>query len=75
MLEYKLEWLGGILIPINPRNTSRTCAKCGHVSGDNRKSQAEFKCIRCNHSSNADLNAAINILAAGQAVLACGEAA
>ncbi len=75
MLDYKLEWLGGMLIPINPRNTSRTCGKCGHVSGDNRKSQAVFKCIRCNHESNADLNAAVNILAAGQAVLACGDVA
>lgn len=75
MLDYKLGWNGGILIPINPRNTSRTCGQCGYVSADNRKSQAEFKCVRCGHAANADLNAALNIKAAGQAVLACGEAA
>ena len=29
----------------------------------------------CGHSENADINAARNILAAGHAVLACGETA
>ncbi len=75
ILDYKLAWLGGMLIPVNPRNTSRTCGQCGHVAADNRQSQAVFKCVRCGHAANADLNAAVNILAAGQAVLACGEAA
>ena len=30
-------------------------------------------CVECGHSENADINAARNILAAGHAVLACGE--
>ena len=75
MLQYKLDWNGGFLVAVNPRNTSRTCGQCGHISADNRKSQAVFKCVRCGHSANADLNAALNIKAAGHAVLACGEAA
>ncbi|MBO0881499.1 MAG: transposase [Mycobacterium sp.] len=33
---------------------------------NSRKSQAEFKCTACGHTSNADLNAARNI-AAGHA--------
>lgn len=45
----------------------------GHTCGENRKSQAKFACMRCGHIANADHNAAQNILAAGLAVIACGE--
>jgi putative transposase len=62
-------------VAIDPRNTSRTCASCGHVSAENRKTQAVFWCVRCRHAADADVNAARNILAAGHAVLACGERA
>ena len=40
---------------------------------NNRISQALFVCTACDHRANADSNAAKNILAAGHAVLACGE--
>ena len=73
-LDYKQAWRGGLVIAINPRNTSRACACCGHVAAENRMSQARFECVECGHSENADINAAQNILAAGHAVLACGEA-
>lgn len=72
-IEYKLNWLGGKLILIKPQYTSQKCSVCGHVSKDNRKSQSKFLCVKCNHSQNADLNASLNILAAGHAVLACGD--
>ena len=39
---------------------------------DNRQTQARFACIECGFEENADLVGAINILAAGHAVLACG---
>ena len=71
-IEYKEAWRGGNVIAIPPQNTSRTCHECGHVSKGNRKSQARFECEACGHETNADLNAAKNILAAGHAVLACG---
>ncbi len=71
-LAYKLEWLGGKLIAIAPQYTSQKCNCCGFTSKENRKTQALFKCISCNFQSNADHNAALNILAAGHAVLACG---
>ncbi len=73
-LDYKLKWRGGTLVLVDPRNTSRTCARCGHVSCDNRQSQAVFCCAACGYAANADTNAAINILRrAGQARIACGD--
>jgi putative transposase len=70
---YKLSWLGGKLILINPQYTSQKCSVCGHISKDNRKSQSKFLCVKCNHSQNADYNASLNILAVGHTVLACGD--
>ena len=72
MLSYKLKQRGGKLIKVDPRNTSRTCPRCGLVSAENRKSQATFACIGCGYRSNADEVGAINILRAGRARLACG---
>lgn len=74
-LEYKQTWRGGIVVAIDPRNTSRSCASCGHVSAENRKTQAVFWCVRCRHAADADVNAARNILAAGHAAIACRERA
>ncbi len=70
-LEYKTVWRGGLLIPVRPQNTSRTCPCCEQVSKDNRKTQAEFVCVECGFSANADLVAAINIKRQGIASLAC----
>ena len=42
------------------------------MSADNRQTQAKFECVECGYGENADLVGAINILAAGHAVLACG---
>ena len=72
-LEYKQTWRGGIVVAVDPRNTSRTCPCCGHASAENRKTQAVFRCVRCGHTADADVNAARNILAAGHAVIAGGE--
>lgn len=71
-LEYKQAWAGGQVLAVNPRNTSRTCPCCKHVSAENRLTQAKFECVVCGFAENADLVGAINILAAGHAVLACG---
>lgn len=70
-LEYKQAWLGGGVLAINPGNTSRTCPACDHVAAGNRKTQSRFECVECGYAENADLNAAINILRAGHARLAC----
>jgi putative transposase len=68
-LEYKLSWNGGRLIIVPPHNTSRTCPCCGHVSADNRPTQARFECVECGFEDNADVVGAINILSRGMKML------
>lgn len=46
---------------VAPRYTSQRCSCCGHIAKENRKSQAEFKCVACGYKTNADYNAAVNI--------------
>ena len=72
-LDYKLAWRGGHLIAVPPHNTSRTCPACGHVSKENRRSQAQFACVACGYQNHADVVGAINVLERGQRLLACGE--
>lgn len=74
-LEYKQEWRNGLLLVVPPQYTSQTCPACGHVAAENRRTQAEFECVECGFTANADHVAAINILARGYRVLACGEMA
>ena len=62
----------GRVSKVNPAYTSQTCNACQHVDRKNRKSQAIFHCQNCGHSDNADINAAQNIRAAGQAASASG---
>ncbi|MEV5079015.1 transposase [Streptomyces sp. NPDC056159] len=45
--------------------TSLRCSACGWIEKNSRKSQAEFVCVSCGFSCNADENAAQNV-AAGQ---------
>jgi putative transposase len=71
-LEYKTAWRGGSFVAVDPKNTSRTCPCCGHVSADNRKTQALFVCVKCGHTANADHVGALNDLGAGHAAIACG---
>ena len=71
-LAYKLTWMGGNLLVIPPEYTSQTCSNCGCIDKNSRPTQAKFKCTSCGFESNADHNAALNILAAGHAVSACG---
>ena len=72
-LEYKLTWRGGLLVAVDPKYTSRTCPACFHESKDNRMTQAKFECVDCGYANNADVVGAMNILARGHRVLACGE--
>ena len=75
ILSYKAESAGRELIAVNPADTSRTCARCGHCAAENRVTQAEFRCTGCGHAAHADVNAAVNILRAGLALRQAAEAA
>jgi transposase/REP element-mobilizing transposase RayT len=61
-----------VVVAVDPCGTSQRCAACGHTSPENRESHAVFRCRACGHRANADVNAAVNILAAGLAVAARG---
>jgi putative transposase len=69
MLEYKLAWNGGRLVVVPPQHTSQTCPVCGHISAENRKTQAIFRCTECTFEANADQVGAMNILSRGMSLL------
>lgn len=60
-VEYKAHMAGILMVLVDPRNTSRTCPECGHISRSNRPSQAVFSCVACGFSARADHVAAENI--------------
>ena len=74
MVDRFLQYKAWDLIRVPARNTSRTCAECGHVDEDNRKEQAHFQCLACGHTDHADINAARNILDLGLNRLLAGGA-
>ncbi|MEV0401831.1 transposase [Actinoallomurus sp. NPDC050550] len=75
VLAHKAESAGRELIAVEPRNTSRTCSRCGYCAADNRRTQAKFACRACGHAAHADVNAAVNILRAGLALRDAVQAA
>ncbi|MFJ8630880.1 RNA-guided endonuclease InsQ/TnpB family protein [Streptomyces sp. NPDC093568] len=67
ILHAKAESAGREVIAVDPRNTSRTCPECGHVSAENRPTQEKFHCVSCGHQAHADTVGALNVLRAGLA--------
>lgn len=51
---------------VNPKSSSITCSRCGNVNKRNRPFKTLFKCTSCRFSTNADINAAKNILQFGR---------
>lgn len=64
-LVYKAQRAGVPGCFVDPRNTSRTCSRCGYVSKKNRPSQEKFSCRRCGFTCHADFNAARNLAQRG----------
>ena len=71
-LAYKARRRGKLLIEVQPHFTSQECAQCGHIHHDNRVDQARFICQACDHTDNADHNAARNIARRGAALILSG---
>lgn len=58
--EYKAALAGVPVENTDPRNSSRECNICGHISKSNRLNQSSFRCVSCSHTEHADTNAASN---------------
>ena len=59
-IRYKAELSGVPVVVVDPRNTSRTCPKCGVLDKDSRHRDT-FRCVACSYESNADFVGARNI--------------
>jgi putative transposase len=72
MLEYKCAWYGRELIVVDRwYPSSKLCSGCGTLRESLPRSVREWTC-GCGLAHDRDVNAAINIKAAGLAVSACG---
>lgn len=53
--------LAGIRVEwVNPKDTSRTCPRCGHCASENR-SGIRFRCRKCGYEAHADAVGAWNV--------------
>ena len=58
----KAERAGCRVVGVNPRNTTRTCSRCGNIQ-DIGLGERTYLCQKCGLKIERDLNASINILA------------
>ncbi|MFF2192222.1 RNA-guided endonuclease InsQ/TnpB family protein [Streptomyces sp. NPDC058157] len=76
MLEYKTAWYGRELIVIDRWFPStHLCSACGALAAKMPLTVREWTCESCGTPHDRDENAAVNLLAAGLAVAACGAGA
>ncbi|MFP3299413.1 MAG: transposase [Thermocladium sp.] len=62
IVEYQMEKYGKEFILVDPRNSSKTCAKCGYVKMDLALSDGVFECPRCGWRADRDYNSSLNHL-------------
>jgi IS605 OrfB family transposase len=77
MLEYKSHQAGVVFQEVNEAYSTQTCSCCGSISFSSPKGRAglgirEWTCDDCETTHDRDVNAALNILAAGHCRLAVG---
>jgi putative transposase len=73
-LQYKASWYGRAVVAIDKwYPSSKRCYDCGHVLESLSLDMRSWSCPECGVSHDRDVNAALNIKAAGLAVFACGE--
>src|SRR6266700_2493462 len=74
-LDYKAQWYVRTLVKIDKfYPSSKRCHHCGHVLDSLSLERRHWVCPECQMAHDRDINAAQNVLAAGLAVSACGEA-
>ena len=73
MLDYKCHWYGRQLVVVDQwYPSSKTCSDCGHYLGKLSLGVRAWACPACGTLHDRDVNAAKNLLAVGQTVIACG---
>lgn len=73
LLEYKCRWYGRELVKVNRFYPStKTCSSCGAKAECLPLSVREWRCDACGVVHDRDVNAALNLMAAGHAAAACG---
>ena len=60
---------------VEPRYTSERCPACAHTDEQRRADQDTFACVACEHTANADVNAAVNVAQLGVQAEQAWEAA
>jgi len=62
IIKYQVEKYGKAFILVDPRDSSRTCARCGFVRADLTLGDRAFECPACGRRVDRDYNASLNIL-------------
>ncbi|MFP3178944.1 MAG: transposase, partial [Thermocladium sp.] len=61
-IKYQVEKYGKEVVFVDPRNSSKACAKCGYVKMDLTLSDRVFECPRCGWRADRDYNSSLNHL-------------
>ncbi|KAF3885593.1 MULTISPECIES: RNA-guided endonuclease InsQ/TnpB family protein [Nostocales] len=59
-IQYTAAKSGKSFFKVDPKNTSRTCSKCGVIDALSRFGE-KFTCVACGYETHADKQAAVNI--------------
>ncbi|WP_457612795.1 transposase [Methanocaldococcus sp.] len=59
-IKYKAKLEGVPVVDVSPRNTSKTCSRCGYVNR-RLKNDRIFVCPKCGLKIDRDLDASINL--------------
>jgi putative transposase len=62
IIGYQVGKYGKAFLLVDPRDSSRTCARCGFVKHDLRLGDRVFECPACGWRVDRDYNASLNIL-------------
>jgi len=62
VIKYQVEKYGKEVVLVDPRNSSKTCAKCGYVKMDLTLSDRVFECPKCGWRADRDYNSSLNHL-------------
>ncbi|MFP3306448.1 MAG: transposase, partial [Thermocladium sp.] len=62
IVKYQMEKYGKGFILVDPRDSSKTCAKCGYVKDDLTLNDRIFSCPRCGWTADRDYNSTLNHL-------------